>query len=36
MVDDGQMIMAGLRATWKDPTSGNEIQNCTILTTDTA
>jgi putative SOS response-associated peptidase YedK len=26
--------MAGLWATWKDPKFGNEIQSCTILTTD--
>src|ERR1700688_3629053 len=34
MADNGQMVMAGLWATWKDPRSGNEIQSCTILTTD--
>jgi putative SOS response-associated peptidase YedK len=34
MADDGQMVMAGLWAKWKDPKSGNEIQSCTILTTD--
>src|SRR5580704_7823319 len=33
MADDGQMVMAGLWATWKDPKSGSEIQSCTILTT---
>jgi putative SOS response-associated peptidase YedK len=32
MADDGQMVMAGLWAKWKDPKSGNEIQSCTILT----
>jgi len=34
MADNGQMVMAGLWATWKDPKSGSEIQSCTILTTD--
>jgi putative SOS response-associated peptidase YedK len=33
MADDGQMVMAGLWAKWKDPKSGDEIQSCTILTT---
>ena len=33
MADDGQMVMAGLWAKWKDPKSGAEIQSCTILTT---
>jgi putative SOS response-associated peptidase YedK len=32
MADDGQMVMAGLWAKWKDPKSGDEIQSCTILT----
>lgn len=32
MSDDGQMVMAGLWAKWKDPKSGDEIQSCTILT----
>ena len=32
MADNGQMVMAGLWAKWKDPKSGNEIQSCTILT----
>ena len=34
MADNGQMVMAGLWATWKDPKSGSEIQSCTILTTN--
>jgi putative SOS response-associated peptidase YedK len=29
---EGQMVMAGLWAKWKDPKSGAEIQSCTILT----
>ena len=33
MADDGQMVMAGLWAKWKDPKSGDEIQSCTVLTT---
>jgi putative SOS response-associated peptidase YedK len=33
MADDGQMVMAGLWAKWKDPKSGDKIQSCTILTT---
>jgi putative SOS response-associated peptidase YedK len=33
MADDGQMVMAGLWAKWRDPKSGDEIQSCTILTT---
>ena len=33
MADDGQMVMAGLWAKWKDLKSGDEIQSCTILTT---
>jgi putative SOS response-associated peptidase YedK len=33
MADNGQMVMAGLWALWKDPKSGDEIQSCTILTT---
>jgi len=32
MADDGQMVLAGLWAKWKDPKSGDEIQSCTILT----
>jgi putative SOS response-associated peptidase YedK len=28
------MVMAGLWAKWKDPKSGDEIQSCTILTTN--
>ena len=27
MADDGQMVMAGLWAKWKDPKSGDEIQS---------
>ena len=34
MADSGQMVMAGLWAKWKDPKSGNEIQSCTILSTN--
>src|SRR5271163_749512 len=29
---EGQMVMAGLWAKWKDPKSGDEVQSCTILT----
>lgn len=29
---EGQMVMAGLWAKWRDPKSGDEIQSCTILT----
>ena len=32
MAGDGQMVMAGLWAAWKDPKSVAEIQSCTILT----
>jgi putative SOS response-associated peptidase YedK len=29
---DAQMVMAGLWAKWKSPTSGEEVLSCTILT----
>jgi putative SOS response-associated peptidase YedK len=29
---EGQMVMAGLWAKWKEPKSGDEILSCTILT----
>jgi putative SOS response-associated peptidase YedK len=32
MADDAQMVMAGLWAKWKSPTSGEEVLSCTILT----
>jgi putative SOS response-associated peptidase YedK len=32
MAEGGQMIMAGLWDRWKDPTSGNEVLSCTVLT----
>jgi putative SOS response-associated peptidase YedK len=32
MEGDGQMVMAGLWAKWKSPTSGEEVLSCTILT----
>jgi putative SOS response-associated peptidase YedK len=32
MADDAQMVTAGLWATWKSPTSGEEILSCAILT----
>jgi putative SOS response-associated peptidase YedK len=32
MADNGQMVMAGLWAKWKDSKSGDQIESCTILT----
>jgi putative SOS response-associated peptidase YedK len=32
MADNAQMVMAGLWAKWKSPTSGKEVLSCTILT----
>jgi putative SOS response-associated peptidase YedK len=32
MADDGQMVMAGLWSTWKNPATGEEITSCTVLT----
>jgi hypothetical protein len=32
MAGDSQMVMAGLWAKWKSPTSGEEVLSCTILT----
>ena len=32
MADNAQMVMAGLWAKWKSPTSGEEVLSCTILT----
>ena len=32
MTNDAQMVMAGLWAKWKSPTSGEEVLSCTILT----
>jgi putative SOS response-associated peptidase YedK len=32
MEDGGEMVMAGLWASWKSPVSGEEILSCTILT----
>jgi len=31
MGDNAQMVMAGLWAEWKSPTSGEEVLSCTIL-----
>jgi putative SOS response-associated peptidase YedK len=32
MADESQMVMAGLWSTWKNPTTGEEITSCTVLT----
>ena len=32
MAHNNQMVMAGLWAKWKSPTSGEEVLSCTILT----
>ena len=32
MADNAQMVMPGLWARWKSPTSGEEVLSCTILT----
>ena len=32
MVDNAQMVMAGLWAKWKSPSNGGEVLSCTILT----
>lgn len=32
MADGGEMVMAGLWSTWRNPTSGEEIQSCSVLT----
>ena len=32
MADNDQMVMAGLWAKWRSPTSGEEVLSCTILT----
>jgi putative SOS response-associated peptidase YedK len=32
MIENAQMVMAGLWAKWKAPTSGEEVLSCTILT----
>jgi putative SOS response-associated peptidase YedK len=32
MIDDGQMVMAGLWAKWKSPANNEQILSCTILT----
>jgi putative SOS response-associated peptidase YedK len=32
VADNAQMVMAGLWAKWKSPTSGEEVLSCTILT----
>jgi putative SOS response-associated peptidase YedK len=34
MADGGQMVMAGLWASWRSPISGEQILSCTILTCD--
>jgi putative SOS response-associated peptidase YedK len=34
LADGGQMVMAGLWASWRSPTSGEGILSCTILTCD--
>jgi putative SOS response-associated peptidase YedK len=32
MADDGEMVMAGLWSTWRNPANGEEIRSCTVLT----
>ena len=32
MADGGEMVMAGLWSTWRNPANGEEIQSCTVLT----
>jgi putative SOS response-associated peptidase YedK len=32
MAEGGEMVMAGLWATWRNPANGEEIQSCTVLT----
>ena len=32
MADDGEMVMAGLWSTWRNPANGEEVQSCTVLT----
>jgi len=32
MADGGQMVMAGLWASWRSPTNGEQILSCTVLT----
>jgi putative SOS response-associated peptidase YedK len=34
MADGGQMVMAGLWASWRSPTTREQILSCTILTCD--
>ncbi len=36
MADNAQLVMAGLWAKWKSPTSGEEVLSCTILTCEHA
>jgi len=33
LADTGQMVMAGLWSSWKNPASGEEVLSCTVLTT---
>jgi len=28
----GEMVMAGLRSSWRNPGNGEEMQSCTVLT----
>jgi putative SOS response-associated peptidase YedK len=32
MAEGGEMVMAGLWSTWRNPANGEEIQSCTVLT----
>jgi putative SOS response-associated peptidase YedK len=32
MADGGEMVMAGLWSTWRNPANGEEVQSCTVLT----
>jgi putative SOS response-associated peptidase YedK len=32
MATGGEMVMAGLWSTWRDPANGEEVQSCTVLT----
>src|ERR1700722_11886107 len=32
MADEGEMVMAGLWSTWRNPANGEEVQSCTVLT----
>jgi putative SOS response-associated peptidase YedK len=32
MADDAEMVMAGLWSKWRDPTNGEQVLSCTVLT----